>query len=105
MNKNSILRFSIAILMTGTLCFLYAQQTPAKLDTVKVKDDLYVIHNDVVPVKITVLITTEGVLLVYDKFEVDSPNVVVAVKNLMNQPIKYIVNTHHHADHSGGNAR
>jgi glyoxylase-like metal-dependent hydrolase (beta-lactamase superfamily II) len=27
------------------------------------------------------------------------------VKRLTNQPIKYVVNTHHHSDHSGSNAK
>ncbi|HYR89987.1 MAG TPA: MBL fold metallo-hydrolase [Terriglobia bacterium] len=84
----------------------YTQGPPAaKLDVVKIKDDLYVIHNDFVPGNVTALITNEGVVLVDDKFEVDSANVVAEVRKLTNQPIKYVINTHHHADHSGGNAK
>jgi len=85
----------------------YAQfgNAPAKLDTVKLSDNLYVIHNDFVPGNTTALITNEGVLLVDDKFEIDFANVVAEVKKLTNQPIKYVVNTHHHADHSGSNAK
>lgn len=106
MKMNTMLRLSLALLLTGILCVvIYAQQTPAKLNTVKIKDDLYVIHNDVVPGNTTVLITNEGVLLVDDKFEVDANNVVAEVKKLTSQPIKYVVNTHHHADHSGSNAK
>src|SRR5215468_2219581 len=89
------------------VAYLYAQfgQTPAKLNTVKITNDLYVIHNDFVPGNTTALITNEGVLLVDDKFEIDFPNVVAEVKKLTSQPIKYVVNTHHHADHSGSNAK
>ena len=89
------------------VAYLYAQfgQTPAKLNTVKITNDLYVIHNDFVPGNTTALITNEGVLLVDDKFEIDFPNVVAEVKKLTTQPIKYVVNTHHHADHSGSNAK
>src|ERR1700739_1023531 len=106
MNKNSKLRISAALLIAGILgLVVYAQQTPAKLDTVKLKDDLYVIHNDVVPGNTTVLITNDGVLLVDDKFEVDANNIIADVKKLTNQPIKYVVNTHHHGDHSGANAK
>jgi cyclase len=106
MKTNTMLRLYLALLLTGILCVvIYAQQTPAKLNTVKIKDDLYVIHNDVVPGNTTVLITNEGVLLVDDKFEVDANNVIAEVKKLTSQPIKYVVNTHHHADHSGSNAK
>jgi glyoxylase-like metal-dependent hydrolase (beta-lactamase superfamily II) len=102
-------RVSLAMAMVGALgaVYLYAQfgQTPAKLNTVKITNDLYVIHNDFVPGNTTALITNEGVLLVDDKFEIDFPNIVAEVKKLTNQPIKYVVNTHHHSDHSGSNAK
>ena len=102
-------RISLAAAMVAALgvAYLYAQfgQTPAKLNTVKITNDLYVIHNDFVPGNTTALITSEGVLLVDDKFEIDFPNVVAEVKKLTSQPIKYVVNTHHHADHSGSNAK
>ncbi|HEX5000576.1 MAG TPA: MBL fold metallo-hydrolase [Terriglobia bacterium] len=100
------LRISVAVLCAGALAVVYArQQEPAKLDTVKVKDDLYVIHNDVVPGNITVLVTNEGLLLVDDKFEVDHANVMAEIKKFSSQPVKYVINTHYHGDHSGGNAR
>ena len=78
---------------------------PSKLDVVKLKDDLFVIHNEVVPGNVTVLVTNEGVLLVDDKFAVDFDNIVAEVKKITPQPIKFVVNTHHHGDHSGGNAK
>lgn len=78
---------------------------PAKLDLIKVKDDLYVIHNDFVPGNTTVLVTNEGVVLVDDKFDVDHTNMLAQLKTITNQPVKYVINTHYHADHSGGNAK
>jgi glyoxylase-like metal-dependent hydrolase (beta-lactamase superfamily II) len=44
-------------------------------------------------------------VLVDDKFEQDAPNILSLLKTVTNQPVKYVVNTHHHGDHSGGNAR
>jgi cyclase len=78
---------------------------PSKLDLVKVQDDVYVIHNEYVPGNTTALITTEGVILVDDKFEIDADNIVAMLKTVTNQPIKYVINTHYHGDHSGGNAK
>jgi glyoxylase-like metal-dependent hydrolase (beta-lactamase superfamily II) len=87
--------------------YLHAQfgTEAAKLDLVKVKDDLYVIHNDYVPGNTTALITNEGVVLVDDKFEIDSANILAQLKKVTNQPVKYVINTHFHGDHSGGNAK
>jgi glyoxylase-like metal-dependent hydrolase (beta-lactamase superfamily II) len=45
------------------------------------------------------------VILVDDKFEVDADNIVALLKTVTNRPIKYVINSHYHADHSGGNAK
>ena len=103
-------RVAIASVISLLLLVAYvrAQQfgsQPAKLNIVKVKDDLFVIRNDFVPGNTTALVTNEGVVLVDDKFEQDAPNILSLLKTVTNQPVKYVVNTHHHGDHSGGNAR
>jgi cyclase len=110
MNKHSIARVAVALILGGALwmAHAYGQQfgsQAAKLDLVKVKDDLYVIHNDFVPGNSTALITNDGVVLVDDKFEVDFNNIVAELKKVTDKPIKYVINTHHHGDHSGGNAK
>jgi cyclase len=106
MRKSSIIRLSAGALLLAGLWVAYTQgPPPAKLDLIKVKDDLYVIHNDIVPGNSTALITSEGVLLVDDKFDVDHNGIMEQLKKVTDKPIKYVVNTHHHADHSGGNAK
>jgi glyoxylase-like metal-dependent hydrolase (beta-lactamase superfamily II) len=76
---------------------------PAELDLVRVTDDIYVIHNDLVPGNITVLVTDAGVLLVDTKFAIDYDNVEAILSDITDQPIRYVVNTHFHDDHSGSN--
>jgi cyclase len=106
----SLARVSLLVLLGAGLWVAYSYgqafgQQPAKLDVIKIKDDLFVIHNDFVPGNTTALITTAGVVLVDDKFEIDHATVMAELKKVTNQPVKYVVNTHHHADHSGGNAK
>ena len=67
-----------------------------RLNTIKLKDDLYVIHNDFVPGNTTALITNDGVLLVDDKFEIDHAGILAELKKITDKPVKYIINTHHH---------
>src|SRR5206468_5886097 len=107
MQKRLVARLGVAFILAGAMWLAYSQgpPQPAKLDLVKIKDDLYVIHNDVVPGNVTALITNEGVILVDDKFEVDHANIMAELKKVTNQPVKIVVNTHHHGDHSGGNAK
>ena len=99
----------LAVLGVALLgAYVYGQgfgQTPSKLDTIKIKDDLFVIHNDFVPGNTTALITNEGVVLVDDKFEIDHDGIMAQLKKITNQPVKYVINTHYHADHSGGNPK
>ena len=64
----------------------------------KIKDDLYEIEGD--GGNVAVYITNEGVILVDDKFEYDFNDIMDKVKSVTNQPIKYVLNTHHHGDHT-----
>ncbi len=91
-----------ALLLAG--CWIaYTQnqgQAPA-LTLNKVKENLYEIEGD--GGNVAVYVTGEGVVLVDDKFEQDHDGIVAKVKSVTDQPIKYVLTTHHHADHSGGN--
>jgi glyoxylase-like metal-dependent hydrolase (beta-lactamase superfamily II) len=53
---------------------------------------------------ITVQIGEDGVLLVDSGTEQTSAQVLSAIRRLSDRPIRYILNTHLHADHIGGNA-
>jgi hypothetical protein len=105
MNKRVILLAVLGVALAGAYVHGQFPTGPSKLDVVKVRDDLFVIHNAFVPGNSTVLITNEGVILVDDKFPQDVDNILAEIKKLTNQPVRYVVNTHHHGDHSGGNPR
>jgi glyoxylase-like metal-dependent hydrolase (beta-lactamase superfamily II) len=87
----------------GALWFGIGQQAPADLTVEKVADDLHIIVGS--GGNVAVLTTGEGVILVDDKFERNVPQIVAKVKGLTEQPIRYVLNTHHHGDHTGGNAQ
>jgi len=92
----------------GALAFSAQAQfgtTASELELIKLQDDLYVIHGAYVPGNVTALITNEGVILVDDDFEVDHDNLMAKLREVTNQPVKYVINTHFHNDHSGGNAK
>ena len=83
--------------------FAWTQTQEPKLTINKVKDNLYEIEGD--GGNVGVLVTTEGVILIDDKFDQDHNAIVAQVKSVTPQPIKYVLTTHHHQDHSGGNAK
>jgi cyclase len=102
--KTLIARISACALFVALAWFAFTQNKgPAKLTVNKVKDDLYEIVGD--GGNVAVYITGEGVILIDDKFDMDHQGIVDAVKGVTSQPIKYVINTHYHQDHSGGNEK
>jgi len=105
MTRTIVTRLSAGALFLAGCWFAYIQaQAPApKLTIHKVKDDLFEIEGD--GGNVAVYVTNEGVILVDDKYDQDHEAIVANVKSVTDQPIKYILSTHYHADHSGGNAK
>jgi cyclase len=79
-------------------------KAPAPFNLIKIADDLYDIDGGGAG-NVAVYITNEGVIMVDDKFEQNFDEIMANVKKVTNQPVKYILSTHYHADHSGGNTR
>ena len=79
-----------------------AADPPPPFNLVKVSDDLYVIDGGRAG-NVAVYVTSEGLILVDDKYEQHFDEIMANVKKVSPLPIKYLINTHYHADHSGGN--
>jgi cyclase len=105
MSRKTLARLSagLAFVLIGVVAYTQNQNQPPKLQINKVKDDLYEIEND--GGNVAVYITNEGVILIDDKFDRDHDQIVDLVKSVTNQPIKYVISTHYHEDHSGGNIK
>jgi cyclase len=105
MSRTNLVRLAGAIaLLLGSWVAYTQNAPPAQLKIEKVKDDLYnVISSN--SGNVAAYVTGEGVILVDDKFDQDHDQIVAQVKSVTSQPIKYILSTHHHADHSGGNTK
>jgi cyclase len=96
------------------------KQGPMRAD--KVKDGLYVIRGPFLPCMtgcrpgqtgdglihesgdVAVRVTSEGLIVVDDKFASQAADVFAHVKAVSPLPVKYVLNTHHHGDHASGNA-
>jgi cyclase len=93
----------VLLLMGCWVAYTQNQKAPAKLTLNKVKEDLYNIEGD--GGNVAVYVTGEGVILIDDKFEQDHEGIMENVKSVTSQPVKYVITTHHHSDHSGGNVK
>lgn len=94
-------RLAGAFLAVGGLWLGLTQPPPQDLTVEKIADDLHVIVGS--GGNVAVLTTGDGVILVDDKFERNVPGILEKVKGITSQPVRYILNTHHHGDHTGGN--
>jgi cyclase len=83
-----------------TACGLLAQQT-GELDVLHVQGNVYAIGG--AGGNIAVQIGDLGVLVVDTGLAQNSDKVIAAIRKLSDKPIQYIVNTHLHPDHIGGN--
>jgi glyoxylase-like metal-dependent hydrolase (beta-lactamase superfamily II) len=75
---------------------------PAALATTKVRDNIYVIRS-AASGNVTVLVGDDVVALIDAKFANEHDGVMAQLKTITNKPVKYVINTHLHADHTGGN--
>jgi cyclase len=92
----------ISAIASATLLTKAGAEEP-KLTLNQVKNDLYEIEGD--GGNVAVFLTDEGVILVDDKYERDYEGIMAHVKSLTAKPVKYVLSTHYHADHSGGNTK
>ncbi len=99
--KAIVVRVSGIGLGLAGLWLVWSQTQRPPLTMEKVTDNLYVIIGN--GGNVAAMPTSEGVLLVDDKFAQDAPEIVAKVKTISDKPIRYIWNTHQHPDHTGGN--
>lgn len=52
---------------------------------------------------IGVLTGDDGIIMIDDQFAPLTEKILNKLKTLSEEPVKYLVNTHHHGDHTGGN--
>ena len=112
MSRTLVVRLSAIVIALGCAWIAYTQAPPqqgkqqakqANNKLNKITDDLYEIEGD--GGNVAFYITSEGVIVVDDKFEYDFNDIMAKIKSVTAQPVKYVLNTHHHGDHTGSNAQ
>lgn len=90
----SLLTFSFALLTS-------AQQKEVNIITHKLTNHIYMLEGQ--GGNIGISIGDDGVFMIDSQFAPLTPKILNAIKALSTKPIKYLANTHHHGDHTGGN--
>jgi glyoxylase-like metal-dependent hydrolase (beta-lactamase superfamily II) len=84
---------------------VYAQtaKPPGPLRIAQVKPGLHMISGE--GGNVAVLATDEGVVLVDDMFDRNHADILAQVKSVTDKPLRYVINTHQHDDHAGGDMK
>jgi glyoxylase-like metal-dependent hydrolase (beta-lactamase superfamily II) len=104
--KHSIQVAAFEALAGLGICGTGAAQQPQNFDAVQiqaipVRDNVYMLVG--AGGNITMQVGADGVLIVDTQYAPLSEKIVAAIRAISPQPIHYIINTHHHGDHTGGN--
>jgi cyclase len=101
---------AIAAIMTSSGAAI-AQQPPApppppdfskvEIKTTSLGDNVYMLEGQ--GGNITVAVAKDGIIMVDGQFAPLHDKIKAAIAAISNQPIKYLINTHYHGDHTGGN--
>src|SRR5262249_24377908 len=104
MHKTALAAFAATALLGGTAM---AQQQvdwdKVQIKTTDLGNKTYMLEGQ--GGNITVAVGTDGIIMVDTQFAPLSEKIKAAIKAISPLPIKYIVNTHFHGDHTGGNAK
>jgi cyclase len=93
----------LMVLLVGATA-LYAQRDFSKVEikVQKVAGTVYMLTG--AGGNIGVSVGDDGVVIVDDQYAPLAPKIQAALKTITDKPVRFIINTHYHGDHTGGNA-
>ena len=108
MMRSSTVRLgSISIAAAGALIVVAACSTAAQdlddveITTTKVADGIYMLEGS--GGNMAVSVGPDGTFLVDDQLAPLTAKIQAAIAKLTDKPVRFVLNTHYHADHTGGN--
>src|SRR5689334_13510855 len=95
-----LLLISICLFLSVTLC---AQQNfdTVQIKTTKITESIYMLQG--AGGNIGVLVGNDGIILIDDQFAPLTEKIKKALAAISDGPVRFVINTHYHADHTGGN--
>lgn len=95
------LKFFISLFTFSFIITACAQNKEVTITTHQLTENIYMLEGQGGNIGISV--GDDGVFMIDSQFAPLTPKILEAIKKLSDKPIKYLANTHHHGDHTGGN--
>src|SRR6185503_16676749 len=97
------MKYFVILLAFLIVSHVRAQQSfdTVKISTTKITDAVYMLHG--AGGNIGVLVGKDGVILIDDQFAPLTEKIKKAVSEISDKPVRFVINTHYHGDHVGGN--
>ena len=96
-----VLAVCAALALTAVPALAQLDPDQVKIETVKVADGIYMLQG--AGGNIGVSAGEDGVFLIDDQYAPLTEKIRAAVAAISDQPIRFVLNTHWHGDHTGGN--
>jgi len=93
--------FGLAVVAMAAPALAQDDYSNVEIKTTKVADGLYMLEG--AGGNIGVSVGPDGVFLIDDQYAPLTEKIVTAVRQIDDRPIRFVLNTHWHSDHTGGN--
>ena len=104
MNRTTAHHVTLAVIVSYALTLLTFAQgrfDDVQIKTVKVSENVYMLVGS--GGNIGLSIGEDGAFMIDDQFAPLTEKILAAVRTLTDQPVRFLINTHWHGDHVGGN--
>ena len=102
--KRKILSFCFSLFFVAFTQSISARNfDTVQIKTIKVTETIFMLEGS--GGNIGVLVGKDGIVLIDDQFAPLSEKIKTALKALNDKPVRFIINTHFHGDHTGGNEK
>jgi cyclase len=100
--KYTFLTFCYSIIFIAPWQQTIAQNFDSvQIKTIKVTEKIFMLQGD--GGNIGVLVGKDGIVMIDDQFAPLSGKIKTALKAISDKPVRFVINTHFHGDHTGGN--
>jgi glyoxylase-like metal-dependent hydrolase (beta-lactamase superfamily II) len=96
-------KYTFLILVFSLLTSSCFSQGDVEIKPIKLSENVYALYGS--GGNMGLCIGDDGTFLIDDQFDALSDKIKAAIAKLSDNPVNYLVNTHYHGDHTGGNVK